>query len=90
MQVERRKVGRPRPTGRIDRRGVEISVLVAVAVLGLAGPAFGYVGPGAGVTALGTVIALVVGLVLGIVGFVWYPVKRLRAHLRRKRQARES
>ncbi|MFP4406409.1 hypothetical protein [Rhodosalinus sp.] len=37
-----------------------------------------YIGPGAGLTALGTVLALVLALGLAVVGFVWYPLKRLR------------
>lgn len=36
-----------------------------------------YVGPGAGLTAIGTVVALFAALGLALVGFVWYPVKRL-------------
>lgn len=39
--------------------------------------ALAYVGPGAGLSAIGTVIALIGAILLGIVGFVWYPVKRL-------------
>ncbi len=38
-----------------------------------------YVGPGAGITAIGTVIALVAAVALAIVGFVWYPLKRMFA-----------
>ena len=38
-----------------------------------------YVGPGAGVTAIGTVIALLAAVALAIVGFLWYPLKRLMA-----------
>ena len=37
-----------------------------------------YVGPGAGLTAIGTIIALTLALVLALVGFVWYPIKCLR------------
>lgn len=37
-----------------------------------------YVGPGAGITAIGAVLALIGGLILAIFGFVWYPLKRLR------------
>lgn len=40
--------------------------------------AHAYVGPGAGLTAIGTMIALTLALVLAVVGFVWYPIKRLR------------
>ena len=39
--------------------------------------AFAYVGPGAGLTAIGTVLALLGAILLGIFGFIWYPVKRL-------------
>ena len=39
--------------------------------------ALGYIGPGAGITAIGAVIALVGAVLLAIVGFVWYPVKHL-------------
>lgn len=41
------------------------------------GVAAAYVGPGAGLTAIGTVLALIGAVLLAIVGFVWYPVKRL-------------
>lgn len=36
-----------------------------------------YVGPGAGLTAIGTMLALLAALALAVVGFVWYPIKRL-------------
>ena len=36
-----------------------------------------YIGPGAGLGAIGTAIALVGAVILLIVGFVWYPLKRL-------------
>ena len=35
-----------------------------------------YVGPGAGITAIGSVLALLVGVLLAVVGFIWYPLKR--------------
>ena len=41
-----------------------------------------YIGPGAGMGAMATVLALVAAVLLGIVGFVWYPVKRMRARMR--------
>ena len=47
--------------------------------------AMAYIGPGVGLSAIGTVIALLGAIVLGIVGFVWYPVKRLLKA--RKKQA---
>jgi hypothetical protein len=51
--------------------------LIAIAGAVLAAPAHAYLGPGAGLSAIGTVLALIGAVLLGIVGFVWYPVKRL-------------
>ena len=36
-----------------------------------------YVGPGAGLSAIGAFLALLAAIAVGIFGFVWYPVKRL-------------
>ncbi len=48
-----------------------------------------YIGPGAGIGVIGTVIAFLGAVLLAIVAFVWYPIKRL---LRRKQapQARDE
>lgn len=48
----------------------------------LPSPAFAYIGPGAGLSAIGTVVAVIGAFFLLIVGFVWYPVKRV---LRRRK-----
>ncbi|HRO13190.1 hypothetical protein [Amaricoccus sp.] len=54
------------------------TLLLAVALLGLLPEtALAYVGPGAGLTAIGTLLALLGAIGLAVVGFVWYPVKRL-------------
>jgi len=45
--------------------------------------AHAYVGPGAGLSALGTVAAFIGACLLIIVGFVWYPIKRLLKKLKR-------
>jgi hypothetical protein len=59
-----------------------VSILTAAALVVLfSDPAFAYVGPGAGLSAFGTLFTLLSAVVLGIVGFIWYPIKRL---LRRK------
>lgn len=39
--------------------------------------AFAYIGPGAGISAIGSALALIAAVLLAIVGFVWYPLKRL-------------
>lgn len=36
-----------------------------------------YVGPGAGLSAIGAFLALVAGVFVAIAGFIWYPIKRL-------------
>lgn len=48
------------------------------------GTAFAYVGPGAGLSALGWLFALLGAVGLAIVGFVWYPIRRLLRRARRK------
>jgi hypothetical protein len=40
-------------------------------------PAYAYLGPGAGLSAIGALVALIFGVILAFVGFIWYPVKRL-------------
>lgn len=55
-----------------------------ILLLGAPNVAFAYVGPGAGITALGAVVAVVAAVFLAIVGFIWYPIKRLRARLTNK------
>lgn len=51
--------------------------LVALFAIMNAAPALAYVGPGAGLTAIGTMIAVIAVIILALVGFVWYPLKRL-------------
>jgi hypothetical protein len=63
--------------------------LVFAFLLGLAltSPAAAYVGPGAGLGTIGTVVALAAALLLLVVGFIWYPIRRL---LRRGKAARAA
>jgi len=55
-----------------------IRTLLSVALI-IASPmtALAYIGPGAGITAIGAVLALIGAVLLALVGFVWYPVKHL-------------
>ena len=43
----------------------------------LPGLATAYVGPGAGLSAIGSLLALLLAIVVAFVGFFWYPIKRL-------------
>lgn len=50
-----------------------------------------YVGPGAGLTVIGSVLAVGAAILLAIVGFVWYPVRRmLRARKAAKGDAAQT
>ena len=52
-------------------------ILTKVALLLLlATPAHAYIGPGAGLGALFTLVAILFGGVLLVIGFVWFPLKR--------------
>ena len=53
-----------------------ISLFAALAAFGPTA-AHAYVGPGAGLTAIGTVLALAAAVLFALVGFIWYPMKRL-------------
>ena len=39
--------------------------------------AHAYIGPGAGLSAIGSLLALCAAVVVAILGFVWFPIKRL-------------
>lgn len=64
-------------------------LLGSVALLTLAVPesVFAYVGPGTGLSVIGSVVAFLGGLILAIVGFVWYPLKRFLTGRREKKGA---
>jgi len=46
--------------------------------------ALAYIGPGLGAGAVAAVIGTCVGLLMLIVGVIWYPIKKLIKRLRRK------
>ncbi|MEX0302563.1 MAG: hypothetical protein AB3N24_09080 [Leisingera sp.] len=50
---------------------------MAPALLALPSAAHAYVGPGAGLGVLAVTLAVVLGVFLVLVGFLWYPLKRL-------------
>ena len=61
--------------------------LIATAVVLQANPALAYVGPGAGLTMLGALWAVIAAVALVLVGIVIWPV---RIHLRRRKAAAEA
>ncbi len=64
-----------------------LTIGIFVTALLIAAPnAFAYIGPGAGLTAIGTVVAFIAAILLAIVGFIWYPIKRLLTKIKGNRQ----
>jgi hypothetical protein len=67
-----------------------IPTMAVVAIAGLAlsaEPAAAYIGPGAGLTAVGAAIALIAAIALAVVGFIWYPARRAARRLFGKQKA---
>lgn len=58
------------------------SIAVAMALIAIPHMAHAYIGPGAGLTAIGSVLAFLGVIFLLVAGFLWYPVKRF---LKRRR-----
>ena len=54
----------------------------------VASNAHAYIGPGAGLSAIGSLIALALAIIIALVGFVWFPLKRIRDA--RKNNAQDS
>lgn len=54
-----------------------MQAILALLLSGLASSAQAYVGPGAGLGAIGVLLGVVGGVLLAIVGLFWYPLKRM-------------
>jgi uncharacterized membrane protein YdjX (TVP38/TMEM64 family) len=70
----------------------KLTFCLSVLWLGVVLPtsALAYIGPGAGLSAIGTFFAVIGAFFLLIVGFVWYPVKRLLRWFKAKKNADEN
>jgi len=65
-------------------------MLAIIALLWVPESASAYVGPGTGLTAIGTLLAIIGAIFFAIVGLVWYPVKRLIKFMNRKSRSSEG
>jgi hypothetical protein len=72
----------------MKRNSLLIGLLLALALA--PSTAHAYVGPGAGLSAFGALLALVGSVVAAVFGFVWYPIKRLIRAVKRRRESRKS
>ena len=52
------------------------TIIVAIFLLGTPLLGHAYIGPGSGLSAIGSVLAFLATVVLLFVGFLWYPIKR--------------
>jgi hypothetical protein len=67
------------------------TILVMLAIFLSPRPAWAYIGPGAGLSAIGAFVGLIAGVIVALFGFIWYPVKRvLRMRRQRKRRRTEG
>ncbi|WP_019503495.1 hypothetical protein [Pleurocapsa sp. PCC 7319] len=63
---------------------VSIFICVLLLVILVQQPAMAYVGPGTSIAAIGALLAIIVGVIAALFGFLWYPLKRL---LKKRQQA---
>jgi len=56
---------------------LKFKLVFAAALMFFSSMSLAYVGPGAGLSAIGSVIALIFAVLVAFVGFVWFPLKRL-------------
>lgn len=93
MNAESQPAHRARQS-RTARPGSTPVVLKALAVVSWVwftpAVAQAYIGPGAGLSALGSLLALLGAVLLTVIGFLWYPVKRLIRRWKAARAAREQ
>ena len=68
-----------------NKRFLAHTTLLALVTIAI--PAHAYLGPGGAVSSIGALLALIGAVFLAVIGFVWFPVKRMLA---RKQQATDE
>jgi hypothetical protein len=61
-----------------------ITALAGVALL--PSPAYAYMGPGVGLSAVGALLSLVAAGAVSLLGFIWFPIKRAIRMIRSRRK----
>lgn len=72
----------------ISKKRILPTLLAAFLAASLPNTALAYIGPGAGLGVVAVTIALAIGVLLLLVGLVWYPLKR--ALKNRKSKAKDG
>ena len=70
---------------RIDMKATSLRIVHVAAALLVLAPlsAQAYIGPGMGAGVVATVLGILAGILMLIVGVVWYPIKKLYKWIRR-------
>ncbi|MFC1565392.1 hypothetical protein ACFL4B_00385 [Candidatus Neomarinimicrobiota bacterium] len=61
----------------LNKMSCKVIILSIILTTCLPQTVFAYVGPGTGISAIGSFLALLAGIIVAILGFLWYPIKRL-------------
>ena len=67
-----------------EQNGFAKTILVMVLLLSPT-LVWAYVGPGSGLSAIGALFAILATIFFAIVGFVWYPIKRIIRFIKQKK-----
>ena len=59
-----------------------VKIIVAVGLVLAPAGVEAYVGPGAGLSAIGSLLAFAAAVIVAMLGFVWFPLKRLLRKVR--------
>jgi hypothetical protein len=70
----------------MNNRKIEQLACIAFFLAGYSSQAAAYIGPGLGVGVVGTVLGVLGGLLMLVVGIVWYPLKHLFRRIWPKRK----
>jgi uncharacterized membrane protein len=70
---------------RMTKTLIRLATLLTLAAAGVVlvpSDAHAYIGPGVGLTAVGTLVAFLGAVFFALIGFIWYPIKRLLRAIR--------
>ncbi len=67
----------------LHKKQISAILFILMATIATTTEAHAYLGPGGGVSAIGALVALISAIVIAILGFFWYPVKRLIRHFKK-------